>query len=72
MQNLSTKEVNYLKDTLSWELLSAKKCFQYAHQETDSNRKKLFFDTANMHQQNYFSLLNYTNQIIIRQGGQTH
>jgi hypothetical protein len=25
-----------------------------------------------MHQQNYFSLLNYTNQIIIRQGGQTH
>ncbi|NLD48962.1 MAG: hypothetical protein GX660_17520 [Clostridiaceae bacterium] len=72
MQNLSTKELNYIKDVLSWELLSAKKNFQYAHQESDSKDQKIFFDTANMHQQNYLSLLNYVEQIVIRQGGQMH
>lgn len=72
MQNLSTKEVNYIKDILSWELLSTKKCFQYANQETNPSRQKIFFDTANMHQQNYLSLLNYVNQIVKKQGGQMH
>jgi hypothetical protein len=72
MQNLSTKEVNYIKDLMSWELLSTKKCFQYAHQESDPEFQKIFFDTANMHQQNYLSLLNYVDQIIQRQGGQSH
>lgn len=70
MQNLSTKEVNYVKDLLSWELLTIKKCFNYANQETNPARQKLFFDTANMHQQNYLDLLNYADQIIKKQGGQ--
>lgn len=70
MQNVSTKEVNYVKDVLSWELLSSKKCFQYAHQESNSTRQKLFFDTANMHQQNYLSVLNYVDQLVKKQGGQ--
>ncbi|MGI6711502.1 MAG: hypothetical protein ACOX4L_02015 [Bacillota bacterium] len=72
MQNISTKELNYIKDILSWELLSTKKCFQYAHQETNPQHQKLFFDTANMHQQNYLSLLNYVDQILKKQGGQMH
>lgn len=42
MQNLSTKEVNYIKDLLSWELLTSKKCFQYANQETNPAHKKYF------------------------------
>ncbi|MGE4283209.1 MAG: hypothetical protein AB7G87_05750 [Clostridia bacterium] len=72
MQNLSTKELNYIKDILSWELLSTKKNFQYANQETNLARQKLFFDTANMHQQNYLSLLNYVDQLVKKQGGQMH
>ncbi|GAB6085065.1 hypothetical protein [Alkaliphilus crotonatoxidans] len=70
MQNLSTKEVNYIKDILSWELLTSKKCFQYANQETNPGHKKVFSDTASMHQQNYLELLNYVDQIISSQGGQ--
>lgn len=72
MQNLSTKEVNYIKDVLSWELLSAKKCYQYANQETDQARQKIFYDTAALHQQNYLNVLNYVDQIINTQGGQIH
>ena len=70
MQNLSTKEVNYIKDLLSWELLTTKKCFHYANQETNPARQKIFFDTANLHQQNYLDLLNYADQISNNQGGQ--
>lgn len=70
MKNLSTKEVNYVKDLLSWELLTAKKCFQYANQEANPARQKMFFDTAGMHEQNYLNLLNYVDQIIKNQGGQ--
>ncbi|MFZ5987032.1 MAG: hypothetical protein ACOYWZ_07895 [Bacillota bacterium] len=72
MQNLSTKEVNYVRDILSWELLNTKKCFQYANQETDPSNQKIFFDTALMHQQNYLSLLSYVDQIVKKQGGQAH
>jgi hypothetical protein len=72
MQNLSTKEVNYIRDLLSWELLTTKKCFQFAHQETNPAHQKIYFDTANLHQQNYINLLNYTNQMINKQGGQMH
>jgi len=72
MQNLSTKELNYIKDTLSWELLSTKKCFQYANQETNPAHQNLFFDASNMHQQNYLSLLNYVDHIVKKQGGQMH
>lgn len=70
MQNLSTKEVNYIKDLLSWELLTSKKCFQYASQETNPAHKKVFDDTAKMHQQNYLGLLGYVDQITKNQGGQ--
>ena len=70
MQNLSTKEVNYIKDLLSWELLTTKKYFQYSNQDTNPSRKKTFLHTANMHQQNYLDLLNYVDQFTKKQGGQ--
>ncbi len=72
MQNLSTKEVNYIKDLMSFELVSCKKSFQYANQESDPSFQRIFFDTARMHQQNYLSLLGYVDEIIKRQGGHTH
>ena len=68
MKNIATKELNYVKDFLSWELLSTKKCNQYAQQETDQARKQLFLDSAQTHQQNYMNLLNYSNQLNAEKG----
>ncbi|MGI6550769.1 MAG: hypothetical protein ACOX4Q_12200 [Syntrophomonadales bacterium] len=71
MKNLSIKELNYINDILSWELLSAKKSFQYANQElqAQSAHHQVFYDTASVHQQNYTTLLNYLNQVNSAQGG---
>jgi len=71
MKNLSTKELNYINDFLSWELLAAKKCFQYGCQENGSRFQQIFMDAAHVHQRNYTNLLNYVNQIS-NQGGQAH
>lgn len=69
MQNLSTKEVNYIRDMLSWELLSTKKCYQYATQETNPTHKKTFEDALCAHKQNYMNLLGYVDNVIKKQGG---
>lgn len=72
MKNISTKELNYINDILSWELLAAKKCNQYAYQENNSGYQQIFFDAAGIHQQNYYNLLNYMNQLNQSRGGQQH
>lgn len=72
MKNLSTKELNYLNDYLSWELLAAKKCYQYACQQNDTKYWQVFDDAAHTHQNNYIRLLNYVNQINSSQGGEIH
>jgi hypothetical protein len=61
--NLSTKEVNYLKDHLSWELLAAKKCYNHAKSMQDQNYAKLFDDIGRVHQENFVDLLNYVNAV---------
>jgi hypothetical protein len=70
MQNLSTKEINYAKDIMSWELLSAKKCFAYSNQDKDPARQRLHADAARAHQQNYVNILNHINQFVNTQKGQ--
>jgi hypothetical protein len=72
MQNISTKELNYINDFLSWELLCAKKCFQYGCQENNSGHQHIFFDAVHVHQQNYGRLLAYIDQININKGGHMH
>ncbi len=62
MKNIASKELNYVKDFLSWEILSLKKCNQYAQQETNPQRKQLLMDAVNIHQKNYMNLLSYVNQ----------
>ncbi len=62
MPNLSVKELNYIKDFLSWELLMVKKCNQYANQEVDPVFKGVFNNAGQVHQQNYFNLLTYLQQ----------
>lgn len=60
--NLSTKEVNYLKDHLSWELAAAKKCYNHGQQMQDKNYSQLLDDIGRIHQENFVNLLNYVNQ----------
>lgn len=60
--NLSTKEVNYLKDHLSWELAAAKRCYNSAQQSQDQKLSKLMDDIGRVHQENFVDLLNYVNQ----------
>lgn len=59
---LAVKELNYIKDFLSWELLMAKKSSEYANQETDPNLKGIFHNAGEVHQQNYQKLLSYLQQ----------
>ncbi len=61
--HISTKEINYLKDHLSWELLAAKKCFHHANELQDTNFKEIFHTAGRVHQENYVNLLNYANKI---------
>jgi hypothetical protein len=69
MALLSTKELNYVKDYLSFELLMAKKCKQYADQETNANFKGAFDRAGQAHEQNYLALVNYLSQVKNSQGG---
>ncbi|NLO97814.1 MAG: hypothetical protein GX091_07075 [Peptococcaceae bacterium] len=59
---LSVKELNYIKDFLSWELLMAKKCAHYSQQEVDPNFKGIFENARQVHEQNYESLMSYLQQ----------
>lgn len=72
MKYLSTKELNYVNDYLSWELLAAKKCYQYACQEANSPHQQILMDAARVHQNNYMNLLNFVEQFSKKQGGQMH
>lgn len=68
MANLSVKELNYIKDFLSWELLMAKKCNQYANQEVDPVFKGVFNNAGQIHEQNYMNMLNYLSNNANTQG----
>jgi uncharacterized membrane protein len=56
---LSTKELNYVKDHLSWELLMAKKYHSYAQQVSDPQLKQTVEEIGRKHQNNYNTLLNH-------------
>lgn len=60
--NLSTKEVNYLKDHLSWELAAVKRCYNYAQECQDQKFTQLLHEVGKIHQENFTDLLNYCNQ----------
>ena len=69
MANLSTKELNYIKDYLSWELLMAKKCNMYVGQEQNSDYKGVCNQAGQVHQQNYLNVLGYLQKVSNIQGG---
>lgn len=69
MTNLSTKELNYIKDFLSWELLMTKKCKQYADQETTPGFSEVFTQAGQIHQANYLNLVKYLETVNPNKGG---
>lgn len=54
---ITDKELNYLKDFLSWELLAMKKCFRAAQGCTDTEIKQALQKIGQSHQQHYEQLL---------------
>lgn len=56
---ISTKDLAYLTDALSWELLAFKKCRQFASFCTDPEIQQEIDRTGQMHQQHYQRLLGY-------------
>lgn len=58
MKPLSTKELNYIRDQMSFELLQSKKCREYAEQAM-GDHQALFHQIGDLHRQNYESLLGY-------------
>lgn len=54
---LSDKELHYVKDYLSWELLAMKKCNETANLCTDPQIQQLIRETGKKHQQHYETIL---------------
>lgn len=63
MPDISTKELNYVKDFLSWELYMAKICKQYAEQVTDQSFSGMLDKAGQVHQQNYDEMFGYLQQV---------
>ena len=56
---ISTKDINYLRDALSWELNAMKKCSHFAQQAETERIKQTLDKAGNMHQRHYQMLLNH-------------
>ncbi len=67
---ISTKDLAYLQDQLSWELLAIKKYQEYSVQCQDSDLKTLCQQNGQKHQQAYQDLLKCLGQAT--QGAHTH
>ncbi|MGK5506830.1 ferritin-like domain-containing protein [Brevibacillus formosus] len=56
---ISTKDLSYLKDALSWELIAFKKLHAFAQQATDPQVKQCLEQQGQMHQRHYQKLLSH-------------
>lgn len=56
---LSEKELLYIKDFLSWELLAMKKCHEAASNCQDPQIKQAIEQVGSKHQQHYNTLLSH-------------
>ncbi|WP_019156709.1 ferritin-like domain-containing protein [Robertmurraya massiliosenegalensis] len=56
---ITTKDLSYLKDAMSWELLAFKKFHFYAEQVNDQEIKQAFEQAGRMHQNHYQRLLSH-------------
>jgi hypothetical protein len=62
MTPLSEKDLAYIKDHMSWELLACKKAYQYAHQTLEPECRQLMFQVAETHQRNFERVLQHLGQ----------
>lgn len=56
---LGEKELLYVKDFLSWELLAMKKCNEAANACQDAQLKQLIRNTGKKHQQHFEAILSH-------------
>lgn len=56
---ITTKDLLYLKDALSWLLLAMKKCAHFAQETADPQVKQAIDQTGQMHQRHYNMLLRH-------------
>lgn len=56
---ITTKDLAYIKDAMSWELLAAKKCNRFARECNDNRIKQTIEKAGRMHQNHYQMLLNH-------------
>lgn len=59
---LTTKELSYVQDHLSWELLAVKKFHHFADCMEDQGLKQLAHELGQKHQNRYQTLLNHVHQ----------
>lgn len=52
MTPLTEKDLSFAKDHFSWELMAAKKAYQYAHQTLEPECRQLMLQVAQVHQSN--------------------
>jgi hypothetical protein len=58
-QVISTKDLSFLKDEMSWLLIAMKKCAHFATESTDSKIQQALQQVAQMHERHYNMLLQY-------------
>ncbi|MEJ6951389.1 hypothetical protein [Natronospora cellulosivora (SeqCode)] len=58
---ITTKDLAYLKDALSWELLAMKKCNHYAQHCKNEEIRKTINTAGKVHQRHYKMLLMHLN-----------
>jgi len=63
MSSVSTKELHFLEEFLSWELYMAKTCHRYSSQFSDRNWGALIDEAGRVHQQNFQDLYRYLAQL---------
>jgi hypothetical protein len=56
---ITTKDLSYLRDAMSWELLAAKKCAHFANECTDAKVAQAIHRVGQMHIRHYQQLLRH-------------
>lgn len=62
MMPLTQKDLAYLHDAMSWELLATKKAYQYAQQTQEPECQQLMQQIAQQHQRNLERLMGHLQQ----------
>ncbi len=56
---ISTKDLDFIKDMLQWNLIAGKKANHYLQHVQDEEVRTIICDVANMHLEHYNYILNF-------------